>query len=176
MGYLFNNYGWFSGEGTGNRSTDLEPVNLSLTETPGELRSNWTGYLWANIPYVVPVVDDPSVEIRSQVWEKIKEHRDQIKFGGVQVEGKWFHTDTFSRTQWLGMMMLGQNVPGIQWKTMDGTFVTITPTLVQDVFQAILVADTAIFQVAETHRLAMEASNDPVNYNFSTGWPVTYEG
>src|SRR5690606_3496912 len=98
-----------------------------------------------------------------------------LKFNGVYVSNKWFHTDTFSRTQWLGMMMLGQNVPGIQWKTMDGTFVTITPTLVQDVFQAISVADSAIFQNAEIHRLAMEASIDPANYDFSTGWPATYQ-
>lgn len=175
MAYLYNLYGWYSGEATGARTTEVAPSNLSVAETPGQLRANWTGHEWLELQYVVPVEGDVKLVIKQQIWEEIKKIRDTLVFGGVYVSNKWIHTDTFSRTQWLGMMQLGGSVPEIQWKTMDGSFVTTTPALVQAVFQAILVADSAIFQNAEVHRLAMEASNDPENYDFSTGWPAAYQ-
>jgi len=107
-------------------------------------------------------------------WADIKAFRDQQKNGGVMVDGKWFHTDADSRIQWLGLFMLGQNVPPIQWKTMDGTFVTMTPTLAGSVFQAIVAGDSADFANAEDHRLAMEASATPESYDYSTGWRQVY--
>lgn len=117
-------------------------------------------------------VDKPSADA---IWLKIKAERDRRKVAGVKVGTKWFHNDEFSRSQHLGMAMMGANLPtGIQWKTMDGSFVEMTTTLVQQIFMAVAAKDIAVFAAAETHRVAMEASADPSGYDFSGGWPAVY--
>ena len=42
--------------------TDIALINLTITTTSGELRSNWTGHTWVDIPYVVPVVDTSAIK------------------------------------------------------------------------------------------------------------------
>jgi hypothetical protein len=111
---------------------------------------------------------------RLQVWEKIKSLRESRKAGGVQVAGNWFHSDEPSRVQQLGLVMMGSNLPPLQWKTLSGSFVTMTPTLALGIFQAVATHDTNTFAKAEQHRAAVNASSDPLNYDYTTGWPVIY--
>ncbi len=112
---------------------------------------------------------------RQQVWEQIKARRDSRKEGGVKVSGKWFHTDAASRVQHLGLRMLGNSIPpGLMWKTMDGSFVEMTPALSAGIFLAVLTQDTQIFAVAEQHRAAVYASEDPFSYDFTLGWPPIF--
>ena len=124
-------------------------------------------------------------------WERIKAKRDTIKAGGVKVGTKWYHTDTESRIQHLGLLekaraarafggtdatrlqALGQD---IKWKTMDGSFIYLTVKHAEDIFAAVTDLDAAAFAAAEPHRAAMEASADPAIYNFSAGWPETFGG
>lgn len=115
---------------------------------------------------------------RDAVWERIKAVRDRrTQAGGYQAAGKWFHSDTFSRTQQIGLVMLGANIPpGLMWKTMDGSFIEMTPTLAQQVFAAAAAQDTATFAAAEIHKAAMEAAPDPAAYSFTAGWPAIYGG
>lgn len=121
--------------------------------------------------------DQEKAEIRAEVWERIKAHRDQRKAQGVQVSGKWYHSDADSRIQQLGLVMMGASIPaGLQWKTMDGSFVTMTQQLAGAIFQATAASDMAIFAVAEQHRAALNASADPANYNWRTGWPAVFAG
>lgn len=54
MAYLFDHFGWYSGQGESRRSTNVAPTNTSTTTTPGELRSNWTGRNWVETPYFAP--------------------------------------------------------------------------------------------------------------------------
>lgn len=122
-----------------------------------------------------PVLVDPPRPNAVQVWERIKADRDRRKAGGVKVGAKWFHSDDGSRIQQMGLVMMGASIPaGLQWKTMDGSFITMTQTLASQVFQAVAASDQAIFAVAEQHRVAMEASADPASYDYSTGWPKIY--
>ena len=75
----------------------------------------------------------------------------------------------------MGLVILGINIPAnTPWKTMDGTVVTMTQALAGQIFAAAAANDIAIFAAAETHRLKMEASADPANYDFSSGWPESY--
>lgn len=129
------------------------------------------------------VLPQPTLaERRVARWEEIKAHRDHLSDAGgytVTVGGvpKWFHSDGKSKTQQLGLVMAGAGIPqGLQWKTMDGSFVTMTQALAGAIFQAAMAQDAAIFQVAETHRAAMEAAADPDAYDFSGGWPATFPG
>jgi hypothetical protein len=115
-------------------------------------------------------------EIRVNKIGAIKAERDRrIQSGGFKVGAKWFHSDTFSRTQQMGLVMLGANIPAnTPWKTMDGTTVVMTQQLAQQIFAAAAASDIAIFAAAETHRIALEACADPSSYDISAGWPKAF--
>lgn len=109
-------------------------------------------------------------------WDAIKTERDRrTDQGGYKVGTKWFHSDQKSRSQQLGLVLLGASIPAnLQWKTMDGSFVTMTQQLAGQVLAAAAARDQAIFAAAEAHRQAMEASADPAAYDFSAGWPKVF--
>lgn len=116
----------------------------------------------------------------SACWSLIKRERDRRAAMGVKVGAHWFHSDQKSRTQQLGLVLLGQGIPaGLQWKTLAYTpqpvFVAMTPALAVAIVQATAASDTAIFTAAEVHRMAMQASPDPGAYDFSGGWPPSFE-
>lgn len=102
-------------------------------------------------------------------WIAIKTIRDRkTQQGGYKVGTNWYHSDTFSRTQQLGLVLLGANLPnGLMWKTMQGTFVEMTQTLAQQVFAAAAAQDSAIFGYAEYLKAHP-------NLDINVGWPETY--
>ena len=128
--------------------------------------------------YSVTVPTTTAAQIKASVWDRIKSERDRrTEQGGYKVSTKWFHSDQKSRSQQLGLVLLGASIPAnLQWKTMDGSFVTMTATVAQQVLAAAAASDQAIFAAAETHKAAMEASADPSAYDFSGGWPATFAG
>lgn len=111
---------------------------------------------------------------RERVWRMIQAERDRRKYNGVKVGAYWFHTDDPSRIQQIGLVMMGASLPPIQWKTLGGQFVTMTPTLAMQIFQATAAQDIALFTIAEQHRAAMMQLSHPSAYDFSGGWPETY--
>lgn len=114
---------------------------------------------------------------RTSVWSKIKYKRDTLKNAGVQAAGYWFHSDADSRIQQLGLVIMGANIPsGLQWKTQSGSMVSMTPQLAQQIFMATATNDAAIFAVAEGHRAAMMAAENPDDYDWQSGWPSGYTG
>ena len=127
-----------------------------------------------------PPVMPPIEQRRAAAWEAIKAERDRRTSLGAKVGSHWFHSDQRSRTQQLGLVLLGANIPaGLQWKTLTTTpppvFVTMTTALAQNIVAATAANDTAIFTAAEQHRIALESSSDPENYDFSVGWPTSIE-
>lgn len=138
-----------------------------------------------------PMLADPPAPTTGEIWDRIKSKRDTVKTGGVKVGTKWYHTDSDSRIQHLGLLekaraaraaggtdatrlqALGQD---IKWKTIDGSFIYLTVKHAEDIFAAVTDLDAAAFAAAETHRAAMEASADPAAYDFSVGWPATFAG
>lgn len=112
--------------------------------------------------------------VRSELWEQIKIERDRrIQEQGYVAGGKRFHGDTFSRTQQMGLVMLGAGIPpGLQWKTMDGSFITMTPTLAQQIFAAAAASDIALFGHAEALRAQVNAAEDPSSVDITAGWPA----
>lgn len=128
-------------------------------------------------------------EERRLAWDAIKVRRDALKSGGVQVGEHWFHSDADSRIQHLGLKdkardllagggvmtdaitILGQPVP---WKTLSGAFVMMTAQLAFDIVTGVGNLDAMAFGAAELHRQAMEASPEPLAYDFSAGWPASY--
>ena len=115
--------------------------------------------------------------LRAAHWEDIKRERDRrTQQGGYQVAGKWYHSDTLSRTQQMGLVMMGAGIPnGLQWKTMDGSFITMTQTLAGQVFAAAAASDAAIFARAEQIKAAMDS--DPAAFDLSAqSWPAVFGG
>ena len=131
------------------------------------------GWIYDGHAFAAPTVD--MTALRAAHWEDIKRERDRrTQQGGYQVAGKWFHSDTFSRTQQMGLVMMGASIPAnLQWKTMDGSFVTMTQTLAGQVFAAAAASDAAMFSHAEQIKAVMEA--DPVNFSLaSQTWPAVF--
>jgi len=130
-------------------------------------------------------------EILQQKWEMIKAERDRRMNGGIKVGFHFFHSDTGSRIQHLGLKdevrdMLAEGktlsdfviIDGehVVWKTMSGEFVPLTGQYVLDIVAGGKILDKQLFKCAEVHRATMMASSDPGIYDFSTGWPEAFEG
>lgn len=152
----------------------IDGEEYEITTLPGgavirQLKSNY-----------VPPPPDPE-EIKAEMWEKIKANRDERMNGGFKVEVepevfKWYHSDTKSRIQHLGLLMAGAAVPPIPWKTMDGTWVPMSQAIAQAIFNSAMVLDVALSTAGEQHKAAMEASEDPASYDYSGGWPENFLG
>ena len=115
-------------------------------------------------------------DIKLHSYEHIKAERDRrTDSGGYSVYGKWFHSHLRARCQQIGLFLLGDLIPnGVQWKTMDGSFVPMTRELAAKIFAAAVASDIAIFAAAETHIAAMQISSNPNTYDFSKSWPKIY--
>lgn len=114
--------------------------------------------------------------VNADLWARIKLERDRRSDQcGYKVGAKWYHSDQRSRSQQLGLVLLGSSIPsGLQWKTMDGSFITMTQTLAQQILAAAAASDQAIFAAAEAHKTAVEASSTPETYNIYSGWPTGF--
>lgn len=108
-------------------------------------------------------------QIAAVRWNKLKAHRDNLlQSGGCQVGTHWFHSDLYSKMQQSALRSAGASLPaGIMWKTMDGSFVEMTPELAEQIFWAQLVQEQTIFTTAEAKKL----DDTPI----SEGWPATYQ-
>ncbi len=129
--------------------------------------------------HILPPKDDLDVWIHklreSFMEDLIKAERDVRKGRGVKVGSKWFHTDDTSRIQQLGLVLMGANIPpNLMWKTMDKSFVLMTQTLASQIFAAVAQLDSQIFGVAEQHIAAMRLESNPLEYNYSGGWPLAF--
>jgi hypothetical protein len=115
------------------------------------------------------------VQQKLDTWQLIKQYRDNRQTLGFKVGNYWFHSDDASRIKYLGLMMMGANIPAnLMWKTMGGDFVPMTQTLATQIFMAVASFDSAAFTIAEQHKAAMQNSSDPINYDHSQGWPAVY--
>ena len=115
--------------------------------------------------------------LQENIWVKIKAIRDEkITNGGHCVDGKWYHSDTISRSQQTGLYLMRENVPtGLMWKTMDGSFVEMTPMLTQRIFFAAAGQDSVLFQHAEALRQQVKESATPEQVDIERGWPATFQ-
>lgn len=108
-------------------------------------------------------------------WDAIKAERDRrMQRGGYRVGTNWFHSDTLSRTQQIGLIMFGQSMPDtLRWKTMSGLFVQMTPTLAQQIFAAAAASDVAIFNTSEQALVSMQAGK--ITALKEIVWPASFE-
>ena len=117
-------------------------------------------------------------KIYKEKWEKIKEIRTFKMNDGVLIQsiGKWFHTDPDSKQQI--HVMVTANVIGMYkvtaWKTLDNTYVQLTPPLLLQVFGAMLENEARLFEIGKLHYDMLHTSQDPANYDPTSQWPTTF--
>ena len=172
---------------TNLKYANAEHTLLKVTTDSGEYSAPWPCHTWhaqeiqAAIDSGVIIEDYLSLtEIKSQKQSEIKSERDRRTVGGYFTTSvqKWFHSDQFSRSQQLGLIALGANIPaGLQWKTMDGSFVTMTQALAQEILVTGALSDQAIFAKAQEKISEVEALvkvEEVVEYSVNSGWPLIF--
>ena len=72
----YDHYGWYAADQFPTRAASVAPVNISLNESPGELRANWTGYEWVELPYMAPVESEPPLPTLEDYDRALTAHLD----------------------------------------------------------------------------------------------------
>ena len=117
-------------------------------------------------------------KIYEEKWEQIKAVRTFKMNDGVLLQsiGKWFHTDPDSKQQIHAMVTA--NVIGMYkvtaWKTLDNTYVQLTPPLLLQLFGAMLENEARLFEIGKLHYDMLHTSQDPANYDPTSQWPTTF--
>lgn len=151
----------------------FQPAYAALfVEVPSNAETGWT---FDGEVYAPPVQPNQTV---AELQSKVRAIRDQkTQSGGYAVGQYWFHSDTFSRTQQIGLVMMGAGIPpGLLWKTMSGEFVEMTQSLAASVFAAAAAQDAALFAHAEVLQQAIESAENPETVDIDAGWPLTFGG
>ena len=146
-------------------------LNGCIQDNLGNWIQNWV-IVNHSTDYIAKVKSDYKLEL----IEKVKQKRDLVKFQGVFISNKWIHTDTYSRTQWMAMVMMGANLPIVSWTTMDKSTINTSQTLAMQVFQGVAIQDSLIYSVSSTHISNILALDDAYGYDILTGWPTTFQG
>jgi len=153
---------------------DGKPV---LAEQPPCPSSTWDGERWHIDPECAARL---KAEQQEEMWERIKDKRyDNLRHGVyAKSVGKWFQTDDATRLQYLALAL--ESVTGgfkkpINWKTMDNSFLMLTPELLREIMQAMHDDEEADFINAEKHKAAMLKAENPLEYDYSDGWTANYE-
>ena len=153
---------------------DGKPV---LAEQPPCPSSTWDGEQWHIDPECAAQL---KAEQQDEMWERIKAKRyDNLRHGVyIKSVGKWFQTDDATRLQYLALAL--ESVTGgfkkpINWKTMDNSFLMLTPELLREIMQAMHDDEQADFINAEKHKAAMLQAENPLKYDYSDGWTANFD-
>ena len=114
---------------------------------------------------------------QAQVWELIKQKRYENSLGGVYIArvGKWFQTGEEEKTKYLGLDKVIDKLGEIDWKCADNSFIKMNRTLLDEIFLQMVVTENADHINAEKHRMAMMSAENPLEYDYSSGWAEIYE-
>lgn len=88
----------------------------------------------------------------------------------------WLHSDPESVSHQDNAKALGSDLTTDRtWRTLDGSYVRMTPELAEKVSIARFDYKCQIFDAGENHQLIMTELDDPTDYDFSAGWPLSFE-
>lgn len=135
----------------------------------------WDGKAWVISPEKQTTLLQEQREI---IRTKINQLRDEKTAGGVYVAsiGKWFDSDDKARANVIELKaafdVLGDEV--VPWTTYENDVVMMDHDKMKALFKELKESKLHNHQVATEHKLALEQSTDPLNYDYSTGWSKTY--
>ena len=114
------------------------------------------------------------IEEQQQAWENIKKLRYEKMTGGVYIPSlnKWVHTDEAASIQYafIGLRIMQGTYTPIVWKAMDNTFIQLTEEVFIELQERMMEQTQTIHAKAEYHKLMMEASENPLEYDYTTNW------
>ncbi len=118
----------------------------------------------------------------AKITEQIKAKRNELWYeGGVKVGEHWFSSDRDSLQRYNSLLQLSEGMPDstvlrANWRTMrDGVTVDMTRGLVKQIFGAGFAQVAAIDDAAQAHIAALQQSESPAAYDYSTGWPEVFQ-
>jgi hypothetical protein len=131
-------------------------------------------HTWVNFEWVLD--ENKLMKARNERWLEIQAVRDhRLDKGGFKIGNYWYHSDQPSQSNYTDLLMMGSNVPaGLMWKTMSKAYVEMTSPIVGQLLFRKVTQKNLTFQAAALHEIAMKQSADPLNYDFTTGWPPIY--
>lgn len=135
----------------------------------------WDGKAWVISPEKQTALLQEQREI---IRTKINQLRDEKTAGGVYVAsiGKWFDSDDKARANVIELKaafdVLGDEV--VPWTTYENDVVMMDHEKMKALFKELKDSKLHNHQTATQHKLALEQSTDPLNYDYSTGWSKTY--
>ena len=156
------------------------PFTAHANDPEPHCRDIYDQLITGNSCPISPYTPPPIANLQNQAWENIKGERvRRMNTGGIKVMidgvSKWFHSDEASRIQYIGLVNIGANFPpDIKWKTMDGSFVNMTLSIAQTLIVTTTISDQAVFSAAEKHKAEMMKLANPLDYDFSAGWPIAF--
>lgn len=116
---------------------------------------------------------------RQQVRDAINALRDKKINGGVYVPdiGKWIDTDATAERNILSVkatfdLFGDQEIP---WTFADNSVAMINKEKLLVIWQVLMEAKTGNHANALKHKAMMEQSENPLEYDYSSGWTQTYE-
>lgn len=144
----------------------------------------WSGakpdelHVWNNITKVWdmdPELQDAKKEtIQEKVWTAIKKKRDSQVMSGVFIPSvsKVFQTDPTSAITYaqIGSMISLNIYEIVNWKVLDNTLVSMTEELFKELQTTLARSTQLTYTIAEQHKAAMLLSDNPEEYDYSTGW------
>ena len=153
-----------------NRGAKIK-ADLSVLERPS------LSHEWDNDSQTWLVNPQLKAEQQSQMWARIKQKRHDNLRSGVYIQsvGKWLHNDDDSRAQYTFMRTMATLPENMLWKTMDNHFIPMTRELLDELSMQLLLDEQADFANAERHRAAMLQADNPLDYDYSSGWTATFQ-
>ena len=144
------------------------PAHLTLLAPPSELHQ-WNGKTWALSKEAAAAV---KAEQQAEMWERIKDKRAQSCHAGIYINSikKWMHSDLDSRQQYTFLRTLDKLPEDLVWKTLDNSFVPMTRALLDELSLKLIADEQHDFQNAERHKAAMLKAENPLEYDYSSGW------
>lgn len=175
-------------------SLGVDPVfPMSVPEVPGKqivrdgaklvpVAGNDT---WVqNWKYIDLPSEDAQLSMRQaqdKVWTDIKDYRDYVQAGGIQIDDHWFHTTTGARTRYAFLDSIARFKPVDppftlieRWETMDGSVVAMSNFLLVKIMETITKNDDSTHWLAKEHQEKMLKADNPLTYNYKTGWPAIF--
>ena len=175
MYYIFNSQGQYLA------SSNAEP-NLDDLATRGE-QAVVSDKNFANPILIDGVIIEqlPSIdEQRQQIRNAINALRDRKINGGVYVPeiDKWIDTDATAERNILSVKAtfdLFGDALDIVWTCADNTTIKLDKATMLHIWQALMTNKQQNHANALAHKAAVEKSENPLEYNYSNGWTMTYE-
>ncbi|WP_311419645.1 DUF4376 domain-containing protein [Kingella denitrificans] len=152
------------------------PEGLTIEPPPSSLHT-WDGKAWVLDAETAAALKQAQQE---EMWTRIKAKREEQRYGGAYIPAlkKWLQSDEPSRTQYLQLQLLeakGLFKQPVRWKTMDNSFIGLDAAAVTAIALQIMDNEQADFANAERHRAAMLKADNPLDYDYSSGWTEIYQ-